>query len=104
MVIEVSAAIIISIISLSFSIYMGLKGNKRTDTKDIEARAQERAEINAKLNHIATTTQEIKEQISSLVKKVEAHSDRLTKMEENLKSVWKRIDIIEKKLDKEGDE
>lgn len=104
MVIEVSIAVVISIISLSFSVYMGLKGNKRTDTKDIEERANERAEINAKLNHIAVTTQEIKEQISSLVKKVELHSDRLTKMEENLKSVWKRIDIIEKKLDREDDE
>lgn len=104
MVIEVSAAIIISIISLSFSIYMGLKGNKRTDTKDIEERAKERAELNAKLNHIAATTQEIKEQISSLVKKVELHSDRLTKMEESLKSVWKRIDSIEQRLNKEDDE
>lgn len=104
MVIEVSAAIIISVISLSFSIYMGFKGNKRTDTKDIEERARERAELNAKLNHIAATTQEIKEQISSLVKKVESHSDRLTKMEENLKSVWKRIDSIEQRLNKEDDE
>lgn len=101
---EATIAIIISIFGLFFSVYMGVKGNKRTDTKDIEARAQERAEINAKLNHIAATTQEIKEQISSLVKKVELHSDRLTKMEENLKSVWKRIDIIEKKLDKGDDE
>lgn len=104
MTIEATIAVIISVCGFLFSVYIGLKGNKRTDTKDIEARATERAEINAKLNHIAATTQEIKEQISSLVKKVELHNDRLTKMEENLKSVWKRIDSIEQRMNKDDEE
>lgn len=38
MTIEVSTAIIISVLSLGFSVFMGLKSNKRTDAKDIEER------------------------------------------------------------------
>ena len=41
MTIEVSTAIIISVLSLGFSVFMGLKSNKRTDTKDIEDRVKE---------------------------------------------------------------
>lgn len=104
MTIEVSTAIVISVISLLFSIYIGLKGNKRTDTKDIEERTKEHTELTVKLDFISSNMQDIKEEISSLVKKVDAHGDRLTKTEESLKSVWKRIDSIETRLNKEDDE
>lgn len=98
MTLEVSTAILISVISLSFSVYMGLKSNKRTDTKDIEARAGERAEINVKLNHIASVTQEIKDQISSLVRDVQRHGDRITKVEESAKSAHHRLDTLEERF------
>lgn len=101
MTIEVSTAIVISVISLLFSVYMGIKGNKRTDTKDIEERTKEHTELTVKLDYISRSTNDIKEEIASLVKKVDAHGDRLTKTEESLKSVWKRIDSIEQRLSKE---
>lgn len=85
MTIELSTAILISVISLSFSVYMGLKGNKRTDTKDIEERTRERTELNCKLDMIASGTQDIKEQINSLMKDVQKHGDRITTMEGNIK-------------------
>lgn len=109
MTIEVSTAIVISAISLIFTAYNVLRGNKRSDTKDAEARASERAEINIKLNHIASTTQEIKDQISSLVRDVQKHGDRLTKVEEGvkrnddaMKRLHERIDNVEDRLNKEG--
>ena len=104
MAIEVSTAIVISVISLLFSIYMGMRGNKRTDTKDIEERTKEHTELTVKLDYISKSTNDIKEEISSLVRKVDAHGDRLTKTEESLKSVWKRIDSIEQRLNKEEDD
>ena len=52
MTIEVSTAIIISVLSLGFSVFMGLKSNKRTDTKDIEDRVKENTRINMKLDAI----------------------------------------------------
>ena len=94
---------------------MLFRSGKRAETKDteeytkerieeIKERTKENAMISGKLDLINLSNQEIKEQISSLVRKVDAHGDRLTKTEESLKSVWKRIDSIEQRLNKEDDE
>lgn len=93
MTIEISVAIVISFISLSFSVYMGLKGNKRTDTKDIEERTKERTELNVQLRYITQNTQDIKEQINSLMRDVQKHGDRITQMEGNIKHT---ADYLEK--------
>lgn len=104
MTIEISAAIVISVLSLSFSIYMGLKGNKRTDTKDIEERTKERTELNVKLDFIASNMQDIKEQISSLVKDVQNHGVKIAELEQSTRSAHHRLDGIEQRLNKEDGE
>ena len=38
MTVEITLAVLVSIASLSFSVYMGLKNSKRTDSKDIAER------------------------------------------------------------------
>ena len=48
----VELALIVSIVSVAFSIFFGLKNNKRTDTKDIEERVKENTRINLKLDDI----------------------------------------------------
>ena len=48
MTIDVSAAIVISVLSLAFSVFMGVKNNKRSDTKDIEERVKDNTKINMK--------------------------------------------------------
>lgn len=104
--------LVVSIVSVSAVVYFNSKNSKHTDAKDVEEHAKERIEeikertkenavINAKLESIISSSQEIKEQIASLVKKVDAHGDRITKVEENLKSVWKRVEHIEQRLEKE---
>lgn len=114
MTLEISAAIIISVLSLSFSIYMGLKGNKRTDTKDTEKRTEERmseiaertkenAIINVKLDNINSSNREIKDQVSSLVEKVDAHGDRIIKVEESVKSAHHRLNTLEELVEKKED-
>lgn len=105
MTIEVSTAIVISIISLLFTVYSWLRGNKRTDTKDIEERTKERTELNCKLDMINGSTQDIKEQLSSLVREVQSHGDRLIKVEESCKSAHHRLNTLEERLnDKEDKE
>lgn len=94
--IEVSAAIIISVLSLSFSIYKGLKDSKRTDEQDAEKRAAEISQINTKLDFINTTTQDVKEHLFALIEKVNEHGERITKVEESCKSAHHRIDRLEK--------
>lgn len=107
-------AIAISVIVGGTSIYFNSKNSKRTDTKDteqqmkekieeIKERTKENAIINAKLDTISSSNQEIKEQVSSLVKKIDLHESRLIKVEESLTTAWKRIDEIVEKIDKEDD-
>ena len=109
---EISLAVIISALSLSFAVYKGLKDNKRNETKDtnektkekieeIKERTKENAVINSKLDLITSSNQEIKEQISSLVKKVDAHGDEIIRIKESLKSAWHEIDEIKEEINKE---
>lgn len=89
----VEVAFLISALSVAFSIFFGLKNNKRTDAKDIEERTRERTELNCKLDMINSSTQEIKEQIASLVRDVQKHGDRITQIEGNMKHT---MDYLEK--------
>ena len=49
---NIEVALLISVISVCFSVYFGLKNNKRTDTKDIEERVKDNTRINVKLDDI----------------------------------------------------
>lgn len=91
-------AIIISFSSFCFAVWIGLKGDKRTDTKDIEERAKENAKINFKLDEISGTTREIKADIGSMREDIKSHNDRLIKVEESAKQAHKRIDLLDHKL------
>lgn len=64
MTIEISTAIIISVVSVAFSIFFGLKNNKRSDTKDIEERVRQNTKINMKLDNISSLSEDIKSEIS----------------------------------------
>lgn len=94
-------AALISFLSLCFAVWTGLKGDKRTDTKDIEERAKENARINYKLDEISNTTKEIKEDVASMRKEINSHDNRLIKVEESTKQAHHRISLLEKLLGKE---
>ena len=96
--IQVSAAIIISVLSLSFSVFMGLKSDKRTDTKDIEERVKENTRINMKLYAISNNTTEIKNEVSEMRKEINSHDGRIVKVEESVKSAHHRLDGLEERL------
>jgi len=101
MTIEVSTAIIISVLSLGFSVFMGLKSNKRTDTKDIEERVKENTRINMKLDAISNNTTDIKNEVSEMRKEINSHDSRIVKVEESVKSFHHRLDGIEERLNTE---
>lgn len=96
MVIEIT--LLISILSVSFSIFFGLKSNKRTDTKDIEERVKANTEINIKLDTVLTRINEIKDEVSDLKKTVNSHGESIIRLEASYKSEHRRIDGIEDRL------
>ena len=77
---NIEIALLISVISVCFSVYFGLKNNKRTDTKDIEERVKDNTRINVKLDDIGQDTKEIKSEISSMREDIKMHNDRIIKV------------------------
>ena len=97
MTIELSTAIIISVLSLGFSVYIGLKNSKRTDTKDIEERVKENTRINMKLDTILDTINEMKSERSEMKKELAEHEQKLTKVEASMH--LRIIDLMELRKD-----
>lgn len=98
---QVEVAYLISIVSLAFSVFFGLKNNKRTDTKDIEERVKDNTRINMKLDAIADTMQEIKTELSSMRDEINSHNDKIIMLESSLKSAHHRLDTLEERLNHE---
>lgn len=98
----IEIALLISIVSVCFSVYFGLKNNKRTDTKDIEERVKENTRINTKLDNIGQDTREIKSEISSMREDIKSHNDKIIKLEESAKQAHHRIDEIISRLNGKG--
>lgn len=94
----IEIALLISIVSVVFSIFFGLKNSKRTDTKDLEERVKENTRINIKLDNIGQTTQEIKSEISSMREDIRSHNDRIIKLEESCKASHHRLDVLEERV------
>lgn len=98
---QVEIAYLISIVSLAFSVFFGLKSSKHTDTKDIEERVKDNTRINMKLDAIAGTTQEIKSEISTMREEINKHNDKIIKLEQSLKSTHHRLDTLEERMNHE---
>lgn len=95
MTIEVT--ILISVVSVAFAIYFGLKSNRRNDIKDIQEKAERDTRINIKLDDISGDVKDVKYDISSVKKKIEDFDKRLIVVEQSTKSAHHRIDRIEGK-------
>lgn len=92
---SIELTILISVVSVAFAIFFGLKTNHRNDVKDIEDRAAENARVNIKLDNISNAVNDIKYDISATKKKVEEMDKRLIIAEQSVKSAHHRIDGIE---------
>lgn len=96
MTIQVSLAIVVSIVSLCFSTYFGLRSNKRSDTKDLEERVKSDTRINMKLDSISEAVADVKKEVASMREDIASHNGRLIKLEASVKSAHHRIDYMEK--------
>ena len=101
-------AIIISIISVTFSIFFGIvslvlniKNNRRTDNSDLEDRVRENTRINMKLDAISSNTKDIKDEVVEMRKELNSHDNRIIKVEESVKSAHHRIDGLEARLNED---
>lgn len=93
----IEVALLISIISLSASIYFGLKNSKRGDKADIETKAIESATINVKLDNIGSDVKDIKYDITAVKTDVKDLTGRMIIVEQSTKSAHHRLDGLDEK-------
>ena len=92
-------AVIISIISVAFSVFFGLfslffnlKNTKQSDNSELAERVRENTRINMKLDTISSNTTEIKNEVTEMRKELNSHDNRIVKVDESVKSAHHRID------------
>lgn len=99
-------AVIISIISVAFSVFFGLftlglnlKNNKKSDNAELTERVKENTRINMKLDTISSNTTEIKNEVTEMRKELNSHDNRIVKVEESAKQAHHRIDELVKRFE-----
>jgi len=100
MTIEIS--VLVGIVSVAFAVYFGLKSNRRNDVKDIEEKAARDTKINIKLDDISSDVKDIKQDLSTMSKRVDEIDKRVVIVEQSTKSAHKRLDgIVGQKEDRD---
>ena len=91
----IEVAVLISGVSVAFAIYKGVKDQKRADKTETKEDVSQMTTVIVKLETINDGVNEIKAEMTNVKKDVKEQGDKQIRMEESLKSAWKRIDIIE---------
>ena len=92
-------ALLISIISVAFSVFFGLKDSKKSDVKDIEDRVARDTKTDMKLDEISKDVKEVKETVRNIQNDVKDHEGRIVKLEASYKAEHRRIDELHDVLD-----
>ena len=90
----IEIALLLSIISVSFSVFFGLKNNRRTDEKDIAEKIARDTRTDMKLDEISKDVKEVKETVRNIQNDVKDHEGRIVKLEASLKAEHKRLDEL----------
>lgn len=91
----IEVAVLISVVSVAFSVYFGLKNSKRTDTKDIEEKVKRDTIVNTKLDEIGGNVKSIRDDVSTMRQDIQSIDKRLVIVEQSAKSAHHRIDRLE---------
>lgn len=100
----IEVALLISGVSLAFAVYQGVSNLKRNKAADDKHDASELTTVIVKLENIGNDTAEIKSDIKSVRAEVKQNSERIIRLEESLKSAWKRINLLECHKGEEADD
>lgn len=91
--------VLVSLAALGLSVYSSLKGNKKTDEKEIKERVARETRIDMKLDEISKDIKEIKETVKNIQNDVKDHEGRIVKLEASLKAEHKRLDDEHRRID-----
>lgn len=88
----IEVALVISAVSLAFSIYQGITSMKRNRTTDDKNDAAQLTTVIVKLENISAGITDIKSDMRNIKDEIKDLRDRIIKAEESAKSAHHRID------------
>ena len=95
----IEIALLISIVSVFFAIVFGLNSMRRNQKADDKKEQNDMTTVLIKLENIQAATNEIKNDMKSVKTDVRHNSEEIIRMDESLKSAWKRINELAEKLE-----
>jgi len=90
----IEVALLISGVSVAFGIYQGIINMKRNNRKDDRNEATQLTTVIVKLENISNGISEIKTEINGMKSDQKDDHDHIIRLDESLKSAWKRINEI----------
>ena len=90
----IEITLLISIISVSFSVFFGLKNSRKTDEKDIAERIARDTRTDMKVDEISKDVKEVKETVRNIQNDVKDHEGRNVKLEASYIAEHKRLDEL----------
>lgn len=94
----IEVALLISILGVFFAIFFG--GVKQSQKSEDRREQSDMTTVIVKLESISTDTNEIKNDIKSLKSDVRHNSENIIRIDESLKSAWKRINELAQEKEK----
>lgn len=91
---SVEVALIISMVSAFFAVFFGILNMRRNQKADDRREQSDMTTVIVKLESISSDTNEIKNDIKSLKSDVRHNSENIIRLDESLKSAWKRINEL----------
>lgn len=90
----IEVALLISIVSVAFSIFFGLKNSRKSDEKEIAERIARDTRVDMKLDEISSNVRDVKETVKNIQNDIKDHEGRIVKLEASYKAEHKRLDEV----------
>lgn len=88
----IEVSILISVVSVSFAVFFGLKSNKRADSNEIAEKVARDTKLDMKLAEIGNDVKEVKETVRTIQNDVKDHEGRIAKLEASYTRLHERVD------------
>ena len=90
----IEVALLVSVVSVAFSIFFGIKNSKKSDSEEIAQRIARDTRVDMKLDEISKDVKEVKDTVRSIQNDVKDHEGRIVKLEASYKAEHKRLDEV----------
>lgn len=95
MCLTIEVALVISMISVFFGVYQAVINIRRSQSHDVKADTTQMTTLIVKLESISAGIAELKNEMGCIKNDIKHDNDRLTRVEENVKSIQYRVARIE---------